>query len=238
MRKTQLLAILFFSGIWGLSEAALGDALYAHHVPMASVFLAVIAFLVLAVAAPFVPRLGGATAIGLLAMLYKVLNVPFFGCHLAGIALLGLSWDLLGALARGHRSLPGPFAPNPAPDSSAHAAPVSGASSWWREALFGVVACYLGYLLFVLAMVFVFRSERWVQKGLAGGLHQVLVNGSVAAAGCAIFVPLGFRLGERLRGRASVPVLLGLRAGFAGAVVLTITVGIWGYGVVARILRG
>lgn len=233
MKRTQLLAILFFSGIWGLSEAVLGDALYANNVPMASVILAVIAFLVLAVAAPFVPRMGGATAMGILAMLYKFLNVPFFGCHLAGIALLGVSWDLVMGLANRHRSLDGSL------HGSFASAGVgdSGPRPWRRDSILGAIACYLGYLLFVLAMVFVFRSERWIQKGIVGGLRQVFVNGSLAAVGCAILVPLGFRLGERLRGRAPVPAPFGLRPGFAGAVVLVVTVAVWGYGMAARFLR-
>lgn len=232
MKKTHLLAILFFSGAWGLSEAVLGDTLYARQVPFASVLLTIVAFVLLAVARPFLPRWGGATAIGLLAMLYKCLNVPFFGCHLTGIAALGVSWDLVFGLASRGWSFRG-FA-----DPVASGVGGEGTRVWLRNSALGAAAAYLGYVLFVLAMVFVFRSEHWVQKGLTGALQHVFVSGSLAAAGCAVVVPLGLRLGERARGRAAVPGLLGLRPRLGAAIAGFAALGLWVYGVVGKILRG
>ena len=229
MKKAHLLAILFVSGVWGLSEAVLGDALYARRIPFASVWLTVVAFFLLAMARPFLPRWGGATAIGLLAMLYKFLNVPFFGCHLTGIALLGVSWDLVFGVANRGRSFQG------------FAAPVAGGAAsrlWLRSSALAVAAVYLGHLLFVLAMVFVFRSEHWVQRGVTGALQHVFVSGSLAAAGCAVVVPLGFRLGERLRGRTVAPALLGLQPRFAAAIAGFATLGLWAYGLAGKLLRG
>jgi hypothetical protein len=229
MRKTQLLAILFCSGAWGLSESVLGDALYARQVPFASTWLTIIAFILLAVARPFLPRWGGATAIGLLAMLYKFLNVPFFACHLTGIALLGVSWDLVFGLASRGRSIP---------ELAVRAPGGVTRRAWLRAAALAVAAAYLGYLLFVLAMMFVFRSEGWIQKGLAGVLQHVFVSGSMAAAGCAVLVPPGLRLGERLRGRADGPALLGLQPRFAAVIAGFTTLGLWAYGLAGRMLRG
>jgi hypothetical protein len=229
MKRTHLLAILFFSGVWGLSESVLGDTLYSRQVPFASVLLTIVAFALLAVARPFLPRWGGAAAVGLLAMLYKFLNVPFFGCHLTGIALLGVSWDLVFGVASRGRS------------SQGFAAPVAGSAGsrvWLRSSALAVAAAYLGYLLFVLAMVFVFRSEHWIQKGLIGALQHVFVAGSLAAAGCAVVVPLGLRLGERLRGRAAVPALLGLQPRFGAALAGFTALGLWAYGLAGKILRG
>lgn len=229
MKKAHLLAILFFSGVWGLSESVLGGAFYARHIPFASAWLTTIAFLLLAVARPFLPRWGGATAIGLLAMLYKFLNVPFFACHMTAIALLGVSWDLVGGLmVRGR-------------NGESFASPALGGSAvrvWLRSSALGAVAAYLGYVLFVVAMVFVFRSERWVQKGLAGALQQIFGSGSLAAAGSALFVPLGLRLGEKLRGRAGVPSMFGLQPRFAAGITGLATIGLWAYGLAGKILRG
>jgi hypothetical protein len=229
MKKTHLMAILFFSGVWGLSEAVLGNTLYARQVPFASALLTIVAFVLLALARPFLPRWGGATAIGLLAMLYKFLNVPFFGCHLVGIALLGVSWDLVFGLASRGRSFEG-FAALVAGGAASRA--------WLRSSVLGAAAVYLGYLLFVVAMVFVFRSEHWIQKGLTGALQHVFASGSLAAAGCAVLVPLGLRLGEKLRGRASVPAMLGLQPRFGVAIAGVAALGLWAYGVVGRLLRG
>ena len=229
MKKTHLLAMVFFGGLWGLSESVLGDTLYARQVPFASVWLTTIAFVLLAMARPFLPRWGGATAVGLLAMLYKFLNVPFFGCHLTGIALLGVSWDVVFGLAGRGRSL------------SVFAVQAPGGvprRAWLRVPALAVTAAYLGHLLFVLAMVFVFRSEHWVQKGLTGALQHVFVAGSLAAAGCAVLVPLGLRLGEKLRGRAAMPALLGLQPRLAAAIAGVAAFGLWAYGVAGKILRG
>lgn len=229
MKKTYLLAILFFSGAWGISESVLGNALYTRQVPFASVPLTIIAFVLLATARPFLPRWGGATAIGLLAMLYKVLNVPFFVCHLTGIALLGVSWDLVFGLAGRGRS---------SRQFAATVAGRAGAGGWLRNSALGAAAAYLGYLLFVLAMVFVFRAEHWVEKGLTGALQHVFVGGSLAAAGCAVFVPLGLRLGENLRDPAVVPGLPGWRPRLAAAIAGLGALGLWAYGLAGKILRG
>ena len=229
MKKTYLLAILFFSGLWGLSEAVLGDALYTRGVPFASVGLTMVAFLLLAVARPVLPRWGGATVIGLLAMLYKFLNVPFFACHLTGIALLGVSWDLVFGLA------------NRTTAPQAFASPLEGRAATrasLRTSALGAAAAYLGYLLFVVAMVFVFRSEHWISKGLPGALQHVFVSGSLAAAGCAIMVPLGLRLGETLRGSATVPEMLGLQPRLAASIAGFAALGLWAYGVAGWVLRG
>jgi len=69
MRKELILGVLFFSGLWGLSEAVLGGNVYF-------------------------PQKGIATAIAGCAMLYKFLNLPFFACHLLAIFLIGLCYDL------------------------------------------------------------------------------------------------------------------------------------------------
>jgi hypothetical protein len=241
MKKTHLLAILFFSGAWGLSEAVLGDALYARHVPFASAGLTMVAFLLLAVARPFLPRWGGATAVGLLAMLYKFLNVPFFACHLTGIALLGVSWDLVfGVVSRGplFRGFTAPVVGGAGGVGRVGGVGGLGSWVWLRNSALGAAAAYLGYVMFVLAMVFVFRSEHWIQKGLTGALQHVFVSGSLAAAGCAVAVPLGLRLGERLRGRAAAPGLFGLQPRLAGAIAGFAGLGLWVYGLAGKIVRG
>lgn len=229
MKKEHLLAILLFSGLWGLSEAVLGDALYTASVPYASVYLTAIAFFLLAAARSFVPWTGSATVIALLAMLYKLINVPFFACHLSAIALLGLSFD--AAWAMGSRSARRSGAAENAGWARA------GHASVPLLALRGVVACYLGHLFFVVAMVYGFRSEFWLEKGLAGAVHYVGVAGSLAALGCAVMTPLGARLGARWRDRAASPALPqgALRpAGLAGIIV---SAGLWIYGVTGHFLR-
>ncbi len=234
MKKEHLLAILLFSGLWGISEAVLGDALYTASVPYASVYLTAIAFFLLAAARSFVPWTGSATVIGLLAMLYKLINVPFFACHLSAIALLGVSFDAAWAIG----------------SHSVRQRGATGYEGWARNGqasvpllvLRGVVACYLGHLFFILAMVYGFRSEYWLEKGFVGAAQHVGVAGSLAAIGCAVMTPLGARLGARWRDRAASPArqadalqVSALRpAGLAGIVV---SAALWIYGVTGHFLR-
>src|SRR3990172_11874219 len=99
-KKEWILAMLFFSSLWGISEAALGGALYRANVPHASVVLSVIGFVVLTFAWVYFPRAGTGTVIAACAMLFKFLNVPFFACHLLGIFLMGVSYDVFFGVFR------------------------------------------------------------------------------------------------------------------------------------------
>lgn len=204
MKRSHVLAILFFGGLWGVSEAGLGDALYAGSVPHASVYLTVIGFFILTVSRAFVPRTGAATLIAAGAMLFKFLNVPFFACHLAGIALLGVGWDVAFGVAKIRRPV-----------------------------IASTLAVYLGHVLFMAAMVFVFRSDRWIAQGFGGWLEHVGVSGTLTAVGCAIAVPLGLRLGERLRRGTGLPAALVARHAWVAP--LVVTLGLWTYAIGAKI---
>jgi len=94
MKKEHILGILFFAGLWGISEAVLGDALYSGNIPYASVPLTIIGFVLMAGARVYFPQIGTATLVAGCAMLYKFLNAPFFACHLLGILLTGMCYDL------------------------------------------------------------------------------------------------------------------------------------------------
>jgi hypothetical protein len=170
MKKEYVLGILFFSGLWGFSEVVLGDALYRADVPFASVPLTIIAFIVLTFANVYLPRKGTATLIAAGGMLYKFLNVPFFACHLLGILLIGICFDLLfNVFAIKNRSIS------------------------------AVAAAYLNYALFAIMITYVFQYEHWVRGGFSSVLRHIGISGSLTAIFCAILVPLAFRIAERLK---------------------------------------
>ena len=98
MKKEYILALLFFGALWGVSEAVVGDALYRANVPYASVPLTAVGLVVMTIARVYYPQTGTATLIAACAMLYKFLNVPFFACHLLGILLTGMCYDLFFAI--------------------------------------------------------------------------------------------------------------------------------------------
>jgi hypothetical protein len=182
MKKEYILGILFFSGLWGISESVLGDALYRGDVPFASVPLTVIAFIVMSFARVYFPQKGTATLIAAFAMLYKFLNAPFFVCHLLGILLTGVCYDLFFSI----------FAIR-------------------NRSLSAAAASYLSYTLFALMITYAFRYDYWVQAGFIGVLRHIGISGSIAALGSAALVPLSFRLAERLKANFATPFRLRLQ---------------------------
>ena len=168
--KKILFAVLFFSALWGLSEAVLGGLLYRYQTPYASVWLTVIGFSILTVARWYLPQKGMMLLIAALAMLYKFMNAPFFACHLLGILLLGLGYELFFNIIKlKHRS-------------------------------FGaVLATYTGYALFALMITYVFRYSHWTDAGLSKIANHIFINGTLAALGSAFVVPLSHRFGKWLQ---------------------------------------
>ena len=181
MKKEHILGILFFGGLWGISEAVLGDALYSNNVPYASVPLTVIGFIILTFAGVYFPQKGTATLIAACAMFYKFLNKPFFACHILGILLLGICYDIFFSVSRIK-----------------------------NRAVCAVLATYLGYALFALMITYLFRYEHWVQAGFGKVLRHVGISGSIAALGCSVFVPLAFGLGEKFKAKRPMPFRLRL----------------------------
>lgn len=196
MKKEHILGILFFSSLWGVSEAVLGGFLYKANVPYASVSLTVIGFTILSFAHVYFPQKGTATLIAVCAMLYKFLNAPFFACHLLGIVLIGICYDLFFGIFKLK-------------------------SKWFCAA----AACYLSYVLFALMITYVFRYEHWLGAGFGKLLRYVGIGGSLAALGCAVFVPLSFRFGEQLKVKLSMPVRLRLR--LVAVSLSLVTAGLW-----------
>jgi len=199
MKKEYILGILFFSGLWGMSEAVLGGVLYRADVPYASVPLTIIGFIILTFARVYFPQKGTATLIAACAMLYKFLNAPFFACHLLGIFLIGLCYDLFFDVFRIK-----------------------------NKSLSAVAATYLSYALFALLITYVFRYEHWTQAGFTKVLGHVGIGGSMAALGCAVLVPLSFWMGEQIKANFTTPFKWRLQLAPGSISVLTIGLWLFG----------
>ena len=193
MKKEYILGVLFFGGLWGISEAVLGNALYRAEVLYASVPLTIIGFIVMTIAKVYFPQKGTATLIAACAMLYKFLNVPFFACHLLGILLMGLCFDLFFSIFKIK-----------------------------SRSLCATAAVYLNYTFFALMITYVIRYEHWVQGGFTEVLRHVGISGSMAALGCAVLVPSSFRLAELLKANFARPFNLRLQLVPGGVLVVTV----------------
>jgi len=205
MKKELVAAIFFFGGLWGICEAVVGGALYGSHMAHASVILTVCGLVVLTFARVYLPQKGTATAIAACAMLYKFLNEPFFACHLVGILLTGLCYDLAFAGLKIK-----------------------------NRAVAAAATVYASYALFALLMTYVVRYEHWVEAGFVRVLGHVAVSGTMAAAVCALLVPLSFRLAARLGRSPAMPFESRPRL-VRGAVSLA-TAGLWVFGLAVYFL--
>jgi ABC-type thiamin/hydroxymethylpyrimidine transport system permease subunit len=174
VKREYILGVLFFGGVWGMSEAVLGNALYASNVPHASVLLTAVGLMVLTIARCYFPQRGTATLVAACAMLYKFLNSPFFGCHLLGILLTGACYDFVFDVLKIR-----------------------------LKSLAAAAATYLSYAGFAVMITYIFRYDPWVQGGLTKVLEHIFINGSMAALACACLVPLSARLGERLKSHST-----------------------------------
>jgi hypothetical protein len=195
-----LFGILFLSGLWGFSEAVFGDALYRADVPYASVPLTVVGFVILTFACVFFPQKGTATLIAACAMLYKFLNEPFFACHLLAIFLMGVCYDLLFNVLKIKKG----FFPS-------------------------ALVAYLSYASFAVLITYIFRYSPWVQGGFMKVLKHVGINGSMAALGCAVLLPVSFHLAQRVKANFVTPFRMQLRLVTGG--VSALTIGLWVFGV-------
>ena len=206
MKKEYILAILFFSGLWGMSEAVLGGALYRADVSYASVPLTIIGFIILTFARVYFPQKGTVTLIAACAMLYKFLNAPFFACHLLGIFLMGLCYDLFFNV----------FKIN-------------------NRSLSAAAATYLSYALFALLVTYIIRYGYWTQAGFTKVLQHVGIDGSIAALGCAVLVPLSFWMGEQFKVNFAPPFKWRLQ--LAPGSISVLTIGLWLFSIVVYFIK-
>jgi len=172
IKKDLILGILFFSTLWGISEAGLGGIFYRYNVPHASSYVTIVAFVILAFTKVYLPQKWSGSMIGAIAMLYKFLNTPFYACHLLAIFLLGVSFDLIFSVLKVK-----------------------------NKAIGGVAATYLGYWLFGLTITYVFHYHYWTVEGFPKILRYVGTSGTIASLVNAFVVPLSFRLANNLKSR-------------------------------------
>jgi hypothetical protein len=199
MKKEHVLGILFFGGLWGIAEATLGNYMYRHDIPYASVALTAIGLVLLTLSRPYFSWKGAATLIAGTAMLYKFLNEPFFACHLFGIVLLGAAYDLFFS------------------------------TRWIRNrSLAAVLAVYVGYAAFAIMLAYIVRYQPWVKAGFPKVFNHIAVSGSLSAVVCAVCVPLAARLADRIKARLDMPFSLNLRWAPASMSLVTTAVWVFG----------
>jgi hypothetical protein len=163
---------ILFGSLWGINEVMMGEVLSASNVPHFSVLLTVIALFILAVARGIVNKPGSSTVIGLVAVLFKLANAAPFFCHLLGIFMVGLVFDVLASVLMKNEK-----------------------TAAIKCSLTGILSAYSGNTLFALLITYIIRYDVWTSGGFSKVLGHIFVAGTMTAILAALAVPLGFRLG-------------------------------------------
>jgi hypothetical protein len=167
-----LVCLILLGSLWGLSELMGGD----------TIWLTAVALFLLAVARALVNRPGSSTAMAGVAVLFKSVNTAPFFCHLVGIALLGVAFDLAATFLWGKVDRP-----------------------HLRTILTGVSSAYLSCVLFSVTMVWLIEYQVWAGGGIERIAEYTLASGTRGALTALLVVPagrwFGHKLGEEARGR-------------------------------------
>jgi hypothetical protein len=165
--------LFLFGSIWGINELFLGDILYRNDVQNSSVILTVIALFLLAISRGMINKPGSSALIGTFAALFRLANTAPSYCHLLGIFLLGVTFDVFSSLLIKNKEQ----------------APLK-----WGAA--GMLSAFGNNALFALLITYVFRYEYWVVGGFSKVFRHIFVSGSIITVIAAFFVPLGFFVGK------------------------------------------
>lgn len=174
MRKRSLLIwVLFFGSLWGISEVVVGKHLFDSDVPYASAYISAWAFFILAIARGVMDKPGTSAAIGGIAAVFRLVNASFV-CHIFGIFLLGVAFDLAFSLLVKQKKK------NPI-----------------QTGLAGVIGAYSGHLIFALFAAYIIRNPFWVTGGLPKISEHVFISGSYVTLASIFLVPLGYWIGYK-----------------------------------------
>ncbi len=174
MKKfSPVLWLFLFGSIWGINEVFLGEILYRNEVQNSSIILTAVALFLLALSRGMINKPGSSALIGTFAVLFRLANTAPSYCHLLGIFLLGVTFDVFSSLLIKKEEQ---------------------ALLRWGAA--GVLSAFVNNALFALLITYVFRYEYWVAAGYSKVSQHIFISGSIIAVVAALIVPLGFFLGK------------------------------------------
>jgi hypothetical protein len=199
---------VLFGSLWGVAEVVGGEFLWANDVPFPSVWLTAWGFFVMALARGLVPSPGSSAVVGLVATLYKLINASPFFCHLLGIAILGIAFDVAATLLLKKET-----------------------KAVLRRALSGIAGVYAGSAMFAFLITYIIKYDPWIEGGMPRILRHIFVSGSLSAVCAAILVPLGIAWGLG----AEKSTVSSRRPAWAAAGAAALIVILWAAGQLAKV---
>ena len=165
--------LFLFGSVWGINEVFLGEILYRNEAPYPAIILTVIALFLLAISRGAINKPGSSTLLGIFAVLFRLANTAPSYCHLLGIFLLGVTFDVFASLLIKNSEK------NPL-----------------RWSLTGAMSAFVNNALFAILITYVIRYEYWVVGGVPKVSNHIFISGSIGALLAAFLVPLGFFVGK------------------------------------------
>lgn len=193
IRLQEVMWIALFGTAWGLNELLVGGAFYKAHPDGAPVWLIAFGVIMLAMARSVANRVGSSVVLGLIAALFKSVNTQPFVCHILGIVMLGLVFELVYDFLLLKHPLSRTRTGNPIRSKSPMRSGIL-----IRLGIAGFSSVLLSNILFALLLAVILREEFWVANEYAKAYQYILVTGSLSAAVSAVTVPLAWKAGERL----------------------------------------
>ncbi len=159
MNKKQIgLQIIFWGSVWGLQEVLIDTFYIYNKIIPRSILLGVSAIFILAI----VNRTSGdyrvSIKIGLIAALYKFLNVLFFPCQFFAVMLFGMFYQIQGDLARKMKIEKIAF-----------------------RGLFVIGALFVFNLVFAVAATYIFKYQYWLENSSEKIFRFIFLEGSITA---------------------------------------------------------
>lgn len=177
MKRTAdiLIALILIGMVWGLSEIVIGKLLYSSAIPYASALLGVLSFLLLAVGRGLSNKLGSSLIIGLVALILKAVDVSPFYCHLLGILVTAISFEVAAVVFHRYRS------------------------ELRSRILLIATAAYINNALFALLNTYLLEQSYWSTNASSRIANYVFVDGTLLAILALVISLPGFALSVRMR---------------------------------------
>ena len=169
--------ILLFGSLWGVSEVIIENYLVPMCVIPRSIILSTMAIFLISIARTQMPQPGLIFITGVVAALYKFLNIQFFGCQILALIMLSGSFEIVHNWRLTRKMNTG---------------------------LRGLLTILLFNVSFALVASYILRNSWWVDDGVSKIIRFIFIEGGITAVLAFGVCLLGEELGKRLLRRQIV----------------------------------
>lgn len=191
--------LILFGSLWGINELLTGEFLSAQNMDNASLVLSAAAVFILAASRGMINKPGSSTLVGVIAVVFKLVHVAPFYCHLAAIFILGFIFDMFASILLRKK-----------------------AGSPIKQAITGSASAFSNNVLFGFLMTYVFRYSYWIIDGNQKMIRHIFIDGGLLTFLSLFLTPLGFKFGLSLKKISTRQPIWALAGSSAGAILIWI----------------